>query len=155
MMAIIALCIVAVTLASPVAAQPASNEQSNAERIKTRRAERDANRSQRLPSRPFTLREPLPLPVREIAPAGGQAVGKSCQSTDTACRIEFNVPSGKILVVTALWSAKEITCDSQQMGGTPTNGVPIAPWWQCAKSIAVKGTGAGFAGYLTDPATTK
>ncbi len=155
MKTIIALCVGALALSSPVAAQQGNGAQNNAERIKTRRAERDANRLHRLPSRPFSLREPLPLPVREVAPAGGQAVGKSCQSPDTSCRIEFNVPADKVLVITAIWAAKEVRCDAQQMGGTPANGSPIAPWWQCGKSIAVKGAGAGFAGYLTEPATSE
>jgi len=116
--------------------------------IATRRAERDSNRTQRLPSRPVTLRAPLPLPVTVDLPVGGAPAATSCPVAKS-CRVAYSVPAGQLLVVTGLWSATEIRCDDTSLGATPPNGRPVAPWWHCSSSLAFAGgPGAGFVGYL-------
>lgn len=113
----------------------------------TRRAERDLRRAEHGPSRPVTLRDPIPLPVVQSAPPGGEAAGRSCPSTES-CSVEYAVPSGKVLVVTALWSATNVRCDGASVGSSPPAGQVIAPWWQCKNTLAFAGQGAGFSGYL-------
>ncbi len=112
-----------------------------------RRAERDASRAQRLPSRPFVLRDPLPLPVKPVRPPGGAPASQSCPP-DKNCTFDYVVPPGQVLVVTALWSTMEGKCDEAVLGPTPPNGDAIAPLWHCARLLRLTGTGAGFAGYL-------
>lgn len=118
--------------------------------VATRRAARDLHRAQNAPSRPFTLREPIPLPVVPKVPPGGEPAGKSCPSEES-CKIEYAVPAGRILVVTALWSAAEVRCDQATLGSSPANGQVIAPSWHCSRSLAFEGRGSGFAGYLFAP----
>jgi len=118
--------------------------------VATRRAARDLHRSQNAPSRPMTLREPIPLPVVPSVPPGGDAAGKSCP-TEESCKIDYAVPAGRILVVTALWSATDVRCDQAALGNSPANGQVIAPSWHCSRSLALEGRGAGFAGYLFAP----
>lgn len=121
--------------------------QQRAEALATRRAARDASRAERMSSRPFVLREPVPLPVDPVRPAGGDAAGRACPATES-CTLDYAVPAGRLLVVTALWAASEAACDGVALGASPANGDAIAPWWQCRTSLRVTGTGAGFAGFL-------
>ncbi len=123
-----------------------------AEALATRRAERDAERSQRRPSRPITLRGPLPLPVVQNKPIGGPAVGQSCPAKEP-CRIRYDVPSGKLLVVTAAWSASDGQCDEASLGATPPAAQVVAPHWHCGRSFTLSAAaGGGFTGYLADAA---
>lgn len=154
------LMIIAMATAAPAqegqeAAQPLPSvqpltaeevEERAAENAK-RRAERDASRAQRLPSRPFVLRDPLPLPVKPVRPPGGAPASQSCPA-DKNCTFDYVVPRGQLLVVTALWSTMEGKCDEAVLGPTPPNGDAIAPWWHCARMLRLTGTGAGFTGYL-------
>ncbi len=140
--------IVVALVAALASAQDTTSPVGDEERAKdiaARRAERDANRLERLPSRPVTVRGPLPLPV-QAAPVGGKAVAKSCSAEP--CSVEYRVPSGATLVVTALWNAENIRCDTQMLGKTPGGGQSIAPWWHCSSSLTFGGKGAGFTGFL-------
>lgn len=131
-----------------LAQQPSAEElEIRARALATRRAERDLHRSQHAPSRPMTLREPLPLPVVQSVPPGGAAAGRSCPAGES-CVVEFAVATGKLLVVTAIWSAAEIRCDGESAGATPASGQAIAPWWHCRRALQFTGQGAGFTGYL-------
>jgi len=121
-----------------------------AQAMATRRAERDAARAERRPSRPIVLREPIPLPVEQNRPPGGPPAGQSCPVEET-CDVEYTVPNGKVLVVSGLWAADKVKCDQATLGSTPGNGQVVAPWWHCTKSLAFRGKGAGFTGYLFDP----
>jgi hypothetical protein len=121
-----------------------------AKAMATRRAERDLHRSQNAPSRPMTLREPIPLPVVPGVPPGGEPAGRACPNEES-CKIEYAVPAGRTLVVTALWSAAQVRCDQAALGSSPATGQVIAPLWNCNQSLAFEGRGAGFAGYLFTP----
>ncbi len=118
--------------------------------VATRRAERDQHRAENAPSRPMTLRDPVPLPVLQSLPPGGEAAGKSCPANES-CKVEYAVPQGRILVVSAIWSAADVRCDQAHLGATPPAGQVIAPWWHCTRALAFEGKGAGFAGYLFAP----
>ncbi len=144
------------TAAGPALAQAPSREEIDirAAAVAARRAERDAARAERLPSRPVVIREPLPLPVRETQPPGGEPAGKSCPATES-CKVEYRVPSGRILVVTALWSATDVRCDQATLGATPAGGKVIAPGWQCETFLSFVGKAAGFTGYLFSPPTAE
>ncbi len=100
-----------------------------------------------MPSRPVVLRDPVPLPVRQALPPGGEPAGRSCPGKDP-CKIDFEVPAGRVLVVSALWSASAVRCDDTSLGASPSGGEAIAPWWHCEESLSLTGTEAGFAGYL-------
>lgn len=137
---------------SPTLAQERSQEELEirAKALATRRAERDAARAERLPSRPIVLREPIPLPVQQVLPPGGTPAGQSCPAAEP-CKVEYPVPSGRTLVVSALWSATEVRCDQTKLGASPPSGEVVAPWWHCKKSLSFTGKAAGFTGYLFSP----
>lgn len=148
----VALAFGAAVLAPQAVAQgPTAEElEIRARALATRRAERDRYRSENAPSRPITLRDPVPLPVLQSAPPGGEPAAGSCPAEES-CKVEFAVPAGKVLVVTALWSAAGVRCDGSAAAATPPSGQAIAPWWQCRRSLEFTGKGAGFAGFLAPP----
>ena len=131
----------ATALAQP--ADPAAREEA----LAAKRAERDAMRAERLPSRPVTLRNPVPLPVTVTQPPGGVAAGESCAKSKP-CTVQYSVPANRTLVVTALWSAQKIRCDNAKLDSTPSDGQLVSPLWHCTKSLEFEGKGAGFTGYF-------
>ncbi len=153
---VLAIALIVTGIGPALAQQPVSQEEMEirAKAIATRRAERDASRAERLPSRPIVLREPIPLPVQQILPPGGAPVAQSCPAAKP-CKIEYAVPPGRILVVSALWSASDVHCDQATLGATPPSGEAISPWWHCRKSLSFTGKAAGFTGYLFSPPSTE
>jgi hypothetical protein len=153
---LLAWILVLPVFASPSPAQGPSQEELEirAQALATRRAERDAARAERMPSRPIVLRGPIPLPIEPNRPLGGLPAGKSCPAEET-CDVAYAVPTGKILVVSGLWSATAVRCDQAALGSTPGSGQVVAPWWHCSQSLAFSGKGAGFTGYLFDPPSTE
>jgi hypothetical protein len=122
-------------------------EQQNVEMRATIQAARREER--RDIAQAVELRDPLPLPVEVRNPGAlfvsGKPLGAVCPGTDV-CLLRATANAHEVLIVTAVWSATRIQCDSFT-SGSPANGAVIAPWWRCQRELIVEGPGAGYTGF--------
>lgn len=99
---------------------------------------------------PVEVRQPMPLPV-ELRNAnalcgGGRPIGAICQGTES-CTLQHAPAPREVVVLTAVWSARRITCDDLT-SASPANGAAISPWWRCERQLVVEGPGAGYTGFV-------
>ena len=78
----------------------------------------------------------------------GEPVGGACPPRQV-CELHLDAPAGKVILVTALWSAQRVRCDDAA-GASPGDGSPVHPWWRCRRALSISGPGAGYTGVLID-----